>query len=295
MEGADTHASPATHLNAFEVFLKIREAQRERRPAAVIRLGDGEGAVLGYPETTSRADVERFCRAWLRRADVSDPELFSLRDQLRLAIGHADILGVPRPAQVCRDRLWAVAGRASADIGVGAEPTYTALHRLMSHALLFRPLLRDQPFVGLISCRDVGRDLRRLFGVRRTRWYGVRGGRDEPGAIETPHWPEGFEEIRSTLEVPSRGALFLVGAGVFGKIYCHWIKQRGGIGIDIGSIFDSWAGVGRVGHPVRGLGVYEEHPAIAREAAVVRYNDLLRAFDLDVPEAAALDALPEAW
>ena len=282
-------------LNAFEVFLKIREAQRQQRPTAVIRLGDGEGAVLGYPEITSRMDVEYSLRIWLGRTNVPDAEVFSLRDQLRQAIEHADVLGIPRAAQARQSRLYAAVGMALERLDVEADLTHAALHRLMSHALLFRPLLREQPFVGLISCRDVRSEVRRLFSVRETRWYGVRGELDKPGVIETPHWPDGFNEIRQILEVPFPGALFVVGAGVFGKIYCHWIKQRGGIAIDIGSIFDSWALVGRVGHPVRSLHVYDEFPTITREAAVERYNKLLQDFSLDAPEASMIGALPEAW
>lgn len=60
------------------------------------------------------------------------------------------------------------------------------------------------------------------------------------------HYPDRFSEIQKTLKIPYPGALFLVGSGVFGKIYCEWIKQRGGIAIDVGSMFDSWANFGRV-------------------------------------------------
>lgn len=176
MEETGFYAPTVRRFNAFEVFLKIREAQRQQRPTAVIRLGDGEGMVLGYPEITGRTDVEFFLQAWLRRTNVPNAEVFSLRDHLRQAIEHADVLGIPRLAQVRRDRRWAAVGVALAKLDVEADLTQTALHRLMSHALLFRPLLRDQPFVGLISCRDVRSEVRRLFGVRQTRWYGVRGG-----------------------------------------------------------------------------------------------------------------------
>ena len=97
--------------------------------------------------------------------------------------------------------------------------------------------------------------------------------------------------------MPFPGALFLVGAGAFGKIYCHWIRDRGGIAVDIGSLFDSWAGVGRVGHAVRGLDVYRAWPRISRGAAVARYNVLLDHFALDCPRATAanLPALPASW
>ena len=40
------------------------------------------------------------------------------------------------------------------------------------------------------------------------------------------------------------GMLFLVGAGLFGKLYCAEIKRQGGIALDLGSLLDAWAGVG---------------------------------------------------
>ena len=98
---------------------------------------------------------------------------------------------------------------------------------------------------------------------------------------------------------PGGGALFLVGAGAFGKIYCQWIKERGGIAIDIGSIFDSWANIGRVGHPVRSFDVYRQYKRIGRFNAATRYNDLVDYFQLDVPKADVnsdyFQLLPEAW
>jgi len=180
-------------------------------------------------------------------------------------------------------------------LNLDAELTHAALHRLLSHALLFRPLLRNQPFVGLIGCRDVQTQIKRLFGIEETVWYGVKGEKAETGIVETEHWPDGFNDIERGLTVPFPGALFLVGAGVFGKVYCHWIKQRGGIAVDIGSIFDSWAKVGRVGHPVRSLDMYKKIPEIAKRDAVRRYNDLLQVFNLDVPTARPLPELPNSW
>lgn len=46
------------------------------------------------------------------------------------------------------------------------------------------------------------------------------------------------------LEVPKRGAVFLVAAGLLGKVYCHRIHRLGGIAIDVGSVVDAWMGFG---------------------------------------------------
>ena len=293
----------ADRLNAFEVFAATRRHLVERRPMSVIRLGDGEGAVMGYPEITSRKHVNRSLRIWLRRIDVADPDVLRLGAELREAIRNADILGVPRARQIRFGMpLWRAVTEALESmqlVGTGTALTHTALHRLLQHGLLYRPLLEGADFVGVISCRRMAHRLREVFGVGEVRWYGVRGELEDTGEVQTPHFPEGFEELRETLRVPYPGALFLVGAGVFGKIYCHWIKQRGGIAVDIGSIFDSWAGEGRVGHPVRSLDEYRKSPRITREQAIERYNALARQFELDVPDgdphAPYCQDLPIAW
>ena len=122
-------------------------------PMAVIRLGDGEGAVLGYPEITSRSDIDHMLTIWLRRKDVPDGEVLAVREHLRMAIEGADILGVPRPAQEGIHHRWAAVSKVVAKLELRADLTWTAVHRLMQLALLYRPLLRGQPFVGLVSCR----------------------------------------------------------------------------------------------------------------------------------------------
>ena len=291
---------PPERLTAFGAFALLAQRSAARQPTAVIRLGDGEGALLGYPRFTSRVDVDVFLDIWLRTTAVAEADVLKVCAALKEAVASADIVGVPRPKQAAAHSRFAVVETALATfdlVAPTARLTHAALHRLLQHALLFRPLLANAPFLGLVSCRDVTAPLKALFRIGTVRWYGVRGERDAPGPVSMPHFPDGFRALRRTLAVPFRGAMFLVGAGVFGKIYCHWIKARGGIAIDIGGMFDSWAGIGRGQHPVRCLSVYEALPKIAREAAVERYNVLLEEFALDCPRATPenLPPLPASW
>ena len=308
-------AGKETRLNAFEVFLEVKRRLDQGTPCSVIRLGDGEGVVLGYPEITNRHDIDEYLLRWIRTTDVSEADVRHLVDALRAAVKDADIVGLPRPKQLVGRSYRAVPEAIEAfDLrNPSTLLTHTALHRLLQYALLYRPLLRNASFLGLISCRDIAERLQAMFNIRARKWYGVRGEDvtrftefpvDVPGTVETIHYPDGYRELYETLEVPFPGALFLVGAGAFGKIYCHWIKQRGGVAIDVGSICDSWAGVGRIG---RGLGVhafslavYEEMPSIRRAEAVQRYNDLLQRLGLDdvrpaTTHAAYFNQLPEHW
>lgn len=53
-----------------------------------------------------------------------------------------------------------------------------------------------------------------------------------------------FREIENEVaRLAGRGVVFLVGAGVGGKQYCELARAGGGIGLDMGSTLDAWAGV----------------------------------------------------
>ena len=318
----------ARRLTAFEVFLHIRERMRSKSPTSVIRLGDGEGALLGYPTITNRQDVDRFLSIWLRTKAIPEEKVLALASALKQAVSNADIIGLPREKQIREGfhpwwravqesvnalrlpirvppmprNLWRAVQESVDALGLispSTLETHTALHRLLQHALLYRPILQDSAFLGIISCRPIAESLQQLFNIDQVRWHGVQGELDATGPVETAHYPDGFRELRRTLTVPFPGAVFLVGAGPFGKVYCQWIKERGGIAIDIGSIFDSWANLGRVGGPARSLDVYRAIPSIKKLAAIERYNNLADEFALDVPRADArasyVRSLPEAW
>lgn len=299
-------------LTAFEVFLHIRDCMARRTGCSVVRLGDGEGALLGYPTITSRADVDRSLLIWLGTKDVPEADVLALVDALKDAVRGADVLGLPRRRQLEQQfHLWRAVQQAVDALNLlspGTLATHTALHRLLQHALLYRPILQHAPFVGLVSCRRIGDELQRTFNIDTVRWHGVRGEFHEPGDVQTTHYPDGFHELRETLEVPFPGALFLVGAGAFGKVYCQWIKERGGIAIDVGSIFDAWANLRHAGKTVGrhwlsvggyGLDAYRRTPRIRRAKAVVRYNRLAEESALDVPfgdtRADYFRKLPKFW
>ena len=39
------------------------------------------------------------------------------------------------------------------------------------------------------------------------------------------------------------GMLYLVGGGLYGKLYCQLIRSQGGVALDLGSLFDAWLGI----------------------------------------------------
>ena len=310
-------------LDAFQVFLRIRKSMDSRLPFSLIRLNYGEGIMLGYPDVMNRGDVNCHMRMWFEKATLksrliykdgflrktlgrlfstwSEQDVLVLADGLKDSVRQADVVGTPLRSSVPQHRYLAEVETSLARLHLVDESsltTFAAIHRLLNYALLYRPLLEGRDFVGIISSRDVVQKLRRSFGMGEVRWYRIRSQPDYPNDVLTPHYPDGFNEIGETLKVPYPGALFLVGAGICGKIYCQWIKERGGVAVDIGSMFDSWAGVGRTGRFVRSFDVYERYPRISRVEAVARYNAIADV-QQNIPgidaDADYLSALPECW
>ena len=54
---------------------------------------------------------------------------------------------------------------------------------------------------------------------------------------------EQLEAVLSQQLVEFPGMLYLVGGGLYGKLYCQLIKAQGGIALDLGSLFDAWLGI----------------------------------------------------
>lgn len=89
--------------------------------------------------------------------------------------------------------------------------------------------------------------LKRHYGLKDITFHRVPGEKGHQhllsnDAILGEHWPQRFVEIMEQLTEPLNGRLYLVAAGILGKLYCNQIKCAGGIAIDIGSLADGWMG-----------------------------------------------------
>lgn len=252
---------------AREAANTLSDLLREERPFSVIRLGDGEGRILGYPDYFSDSEIATQVlyyhfgpqamtdvRAmhgdrWVQHA-TSD-----LRQMLYNAMVNADNIGLP-VYDFFRNMD---DGVTSGMIGYGCA-TYTAL-----------PLFPEKPVLGYIGTnyfQQLGQGphfypaictaAKKTFLVGP--WDLREGLGDALGVndlqyIEVPRhftWSEGagvgqYPHLYKIVENKIRrlgnlgGQLFLVGAGILAKHYCEVIRQHGGVALDIGSVFDSWA------------------------------------------------------
>lgn len=271
--------SPSQLLNANQAFLKIREAVKARTPFSFIRIGDGEGVLLSLSERSWIQDIE-YLSSHFGSTEVTFGDLLRLRDSLRQVLNDANLLGIREDILSCRlepelvfgsseslerevkarfalrhvDRHLPTAGcrrlaltnLALAELNPSPNSSFTSAWAHWDFLLsgdLYR-LLRTQRVIGLITCHgSVAALIETLFPLRVVQYQVPDMFASAEAKIPGAHFPQRFERLRSELHVDRPGMVFLVGAGICGKVYCHWIKERGGIALDMGSVLDTWIGI----------------------------------------------------
>ena len=124
------------------------------------------------------------------------------------------------------------------------DAVLAVLHETMP---FLRPLLSGLPFLGFVGWHTGMADkLAHFCSVGELVKYALPA---DQNLVELPpelrsgqHFPDGYRRVLSTLIVPRQGDVFLVAAGVLGKLYCSHIKRLGGIAIDVGALAGRWAG-----------------------------------------------------
>jgi hypothetical protein len=117
------------------------------------------------------------------------------------------------------------------------------------------------------------------FDVPVVQWL-VRGEAKFPGPVDEAHWPIGYARIMARIETVGPGDLVLVGAGVLGKAYVAGAARRGAVAIDMGSVFDGWAGIisreGRIGTGPQFSIAHLAQAGTSDEAMILRLETCLR-------------------
>lgn len=274
------HASCQFDLaSTTQVLNLLLDELGNARPFSMVRLGDGEGLLLSITEHSPERDLH-YLQQHLGPAAGSLDYLLALRDRMLDAVRGAsligirdDVVGVEFPAgnlDLDKD-VFLEQFRARFRLReVERELAYAGARRL---ALLHRCLceldlapvkgfcsawvqydlqltgglleiLRRSRSIGLITSRVRLADrLRAQLGcqVRQFALPGMYRDLDEPPDPDA--YIAGLESILDQRLVDYPGMLYLVGAGLYGKLYCERIRSQGGLALDVGSLLDAWAGI----------------------------------------------------
>jgi len=226
-----------------ELERRISRALASREPFALIRLLDGEGRTL---EGSDRSlDGAAY---WAGHIEpLSGHEMEKFQGLFLAALKIADVLGLPNESMIRNPYNRTVISHLDGtvltrirrgEVGVADQ----TCHFHMQLAGSYERLLFGRDFIGVVSGRDLSPFLSQQLSAQRVIWHQVPGQARYDGLGSEPHYPACFDRIRAELRVPYPGAVYVVAAGIVGKVYCAEIKRQGGIAIDIGAIADVWAG-----------------------------------------------------
>jgi hypothetical protein len=90
---------------------------------------------------------------------------------------------------------------------------------------------------------ELGEAFAKRLGARLQSFITVPVEGFRPHDPTESHYGDVCQSVINVLKQDLRGTLILIGAGLFGKIYCHAAKISGAVAIDLGSTFDLLAGV----------------------------------------------------
>jgi len=276
--------------HVLEVLLFLVCKIKTKEPFSLIRLGDAEGRFLGYPEFVdkegdSKHVLDFVLQLELGRVSFSKSDLSALSLQIRSEVKGADVIGLPRMAQYQSHTSYHYVFDAIDQFNlVNASQIITdaAIHRYFQFGLFYRQILQNLDFLGVITGRpELAPVIKQTFSIGQVVEYLIPAEAIYPGGLAGEHFPDRFYSLKEEISVPYQGAVFLVGAGYLGKIYCQWIRDAGGIAIDVGSICDSWSSIGRLQHDYHKIKHYNNATDFSIADGVERFNEACDHFSMD--------------
>ena len=253
--------------------------QRSGESLSLIRLGDGEGLLLSISDQSTEADFKDLTKH-LGTKGVNLNYLLGLKNRMMQSIKGADIIGVRddivnvrfepgsfllpqnefqqsfresfRLREVEKNldyhgsRRIALLHKSLRSVGFNDETQFCSAwfqYDYHNSGEVFKAL-NQQERIGLISCRPhLPRLLEELFSIS-VKFHEIPGMfRDISSDNPVPDYVEKLESLLSQQIVEFPGMLYLVGGGLYGKLYCQLIKSQGGVALDLGSLFDAWLGI----------------------------------------------------
>jgi hypothetical protein len=230
---------------------------------SMIRVGNGEGNAYGMTLPLNHdAMFATFCTEFNSQnhlgIGIEEAQIFSSR--VIAAIDNADMIGF-RSFRFDENALierHIANGNAYAALGITYARQYLCdrlkagriQSKLITSAWIHLDLLSRFDELLAISSKVIvitGRnELHEGFaarlGDRLAAFLSVPVQGFVPESLAASHYGYRFEEICDFLQQDLAGHMILIGAGLFGKIYCDLAARHGGVALDLGSMFDVLCG-----------------------------------------------------
>lgn len=239
-------------MNSQELYKYVIERFKAKQPTSIVRAGDGEAMFLdGFNDIET---LKMVCKRQFGSVLQID-HVEEIQDNLIKAFKEADVLGIKLDPREGLGKYW-VNTLPMIEERTGKIENLTTIdfHNEWLQEGKFNELLDGLDTLCYISCRDITEQLKAKYRINNIYSYIIAPeAKFTSGYKGMNHYPDQYYDIRRSLGGwDIKGNLCLVGAGIAGKIYNSWFKDKGGISLDIGNVFDLWAGKATRG-PERGL------------------------------------------
>lgn len=245
-------------LPITEVCESVTNAVKNGLPFSLVRYGDGEslflqGMMPGYEQQRQKVGNRHASHVILRKHLGYIPSkqlLRQLHKDVIQAYKESDILGTPVKQDSDESGLWDSQLRYLRSSGIPTDKQCLAHMNVHEHMLMnnyYDTLFKTVTHLILITSRPEVADaiVERYDNILEVHVFeNAPRHRDDPKYNGERNFPEKYNRVREwlpSLGLPS-GTVCLIGGGVVGKAYNLWAKQEGYVSLDIGSVFDIWAG-----------------------------------------------------
>lgn len=254
-----------------KITMLIKQAWVNKKPLSLIRLGDGEVNLLtyqAYPETPklNYFVAEQSVNKRAHSFKVSEETLVQLAEMMHHSLINADIvglLGIWRLKQVTVEQFLnnkgiKIRGRVGHWRGLdyllsmAANNFFNGKTLVTAHCYFSIIENLEMLFSGLngLEVLLINNQSKALY-VLANQYPKINFKAINIPASERPlirNKPYFLEETEANLPNNLSGVLVLIGSGPWAEIYCQLVKERGGIGVDIGTGFDLL--VGKLTRPI---------------------------------------------
>jgi len=239
-------------------FVAALTAVQESKPFALVRLGDGEGAMWRFTRDEELANFaaswgyrEHFTQRWYGQAYGEIRErLDTIRDQIGGLLPTADIVAAPTADWIAHEGAGGRIGTfvccvnaARAARAAKAPQARTSVHYDLLDSGGLAQIVRAAPRVCLITSHRAMAPLMeaRFPSLGEVELIVVPPAFSDLAVTGHPIGHRLYEVVEQVIEVAEtlgRDHLVLVGAGFVGKLLCLRLKEVGFAALDVGSVFD---------------------------------------------------------
>jgi len=223
-----------------QLFELVKDSLKERKSLSVIAGGDGEMAIIERFEDIDMVKMifkRQF--GFIPAIDVAE----QIADNLLDAYRNADIVALKLNPREGLNKYWYECEKRLNSHGVELKNTIDLDYRYQwLHEGKYLELLNGLENLCYISCRNLDEQFKAV-GVKNVHSYIIAPEAKFTNGYEgMNHYPDQYKDIERWMKgMPVSISLCLTGTGII-KDYCNWFRDLGGVALDIGSVFDQWAG-----------------------------------------------------